>query len=213
MGADRQSAVPPGLAGALEVAIVSPDGLPTERIAAVLAGAGLQRGAAIEEGTSIAIGAYRRAGTAACGEVRELVRGHPELIVILVVAQAGGGDVRRALQAGAQALVTDTSVESALIPSIQAALAGQIAIPARAGADGAPKLLTNREKQILGLVVMGMTNAAIASKLYLAESTVKSHLSSAFAKLGVSSRSEAATVILDPESGTGLGILTIPTER
>jgi DNA-binding NarL/FixJ family response regulator len=58
--------------------------------------------------------------------------------------------------------------------------------------------------------VMGMTNAAIASQLYLAESTVKSHLSSAFAKLGVSSRAEATNVILDP-SAAGLGILTIPT--
>ncbi len=58
---------------------------------------------------------------------------------------------------------------------------------------------------------MGMTNAAIAGQLYLAESTVKSHLSSAFAKLGVASRSEAATVILDPRSA-GLGILTIPSK-
>jgi DNA-binding NarL/FixJ family response regulator len=58
---------------------------------------------------------------------------------------------------------------------------------------------------------MGMTNAEIAAKLFLAESTVKSHLSSAFAKLGVASRSEAAAVILDSRTGVGLGILTIPS--
>jgi DNA-binding NarL/FixJ family response regulator len=51
-----------------------------------------------------------------------------------------------------------------------------------------------------------LTNSQIASELFLAESTVKSHLSSAFAKLGVSSRSEAVAVILDPERGPGLGI-------
>jgi DNA-binding NarL/FixJ family response regulator len=66
--------------------------------------------------------------------------------------------------------------------------------------------LTSREKQILTLVVAGLTNSQIASELFLAESTVKSHLSSAFAKLGVSSRSEAVAVILDPERGPGLGI-------
>ena len=70
-----------------------------------------------------------------------------------------------------------------------------------------------REKQILGLVVMGMTNAQIASKLFLAESTVKSHLSSSFTKLGVASRNEAVGLILDPTRGQGLGILTIPAEK
>jgi DNA-binding NarL/FixJ family response regulator len=69
--------------------------------------------------------------------------------------------------------------------------------------------LTTREKQILALVVTGLTNAQIAGTLFLAESTVKSHLSSAFSKLGVSSRYEAASVVLDPERGRGLGIREI----
>ena len=59
----------------------------------------------------------------------------------------------------------------------------------------------------------GCTNAQIADELFLAESTVKSHLSSAFSKLGVSSRNEAATMILDPDRGRGLGIAKIAPER
>jgi DNA-binding NarL/FixJ family response regulator len=55
---------------------------------------------------------------------------------------------------------------------------------------------------------MGFTNAAIAAKLFLAESTVKSHLSSAFTKLGVHSRHEAAALLADPDQ-VGLGVLTI----
>jgi DNA-binding NarL/FixJ family response regulator len=194
------------------VAIRSEDGPLTERITGILGEAGCTIAGPVDEQTRVVISTHRRIGQAVCAEVRKLAASSSERVVILVVEQVRAGDVRRALQAGAQAVVTHGSIESALAPSIGAALAGQISIPARTGAKGAPQLLTNREKQVLGLVVMGMTNAAIASKLYLAESTVKSHLSSAFAKLGVSSRSEAATVILDPESGTGLGILTIPTQ-
>jgi DNA-binding CsgD family transcriptional regulator len=69
--------------------------------------------------------------------------------------------------------------------------------------------LSMREKQILGMVVMGFTNADIAAELFVAESTVKSHLSSAYTKLGVSSRREATTLILDPTQGLGPGIFAI----
>jgi DNA-binding NarL/FixJ family response regulator len=69
--------------------------------------------------------------------------------------------------------------------------------------------LSIREKQVLSMLVMGFTNAEIAAKLFLAESTVKSHLSSAYTKLGVRSRKDAATMILDPVAGLAPGILTI----
>ena len=52
--------------------------------------------------------------------------------------------------------------------------------------------LSNREQEVLQLVVMGNTNAQIARKLTIAESTVKSHLQKIFAKLKVQSRTEAA---------------------
>ena len=84
--------------------------------------------------------------------------------------------------------------------------AGQVSVPRGQRGRITVQALTTREKQILALVIAGLTNAQIAAKLYLAESTVKSHLSSAFGKLGVSSRHEAATLILDPERGRGLGI-------
>lgn len=189
----------------VRVAIRSFDGLDTRPVEAVLGAAGHRT---VEDGATVLISLHRRPDAAACREARLLVDPESGPGLIFVVEQAGVVDVRRAIQAGAHGVVTSAELERALPASIEAVLAGQIAIPYGFGARAAPQPLTVREKQILGLVVMGMTNAAIAAQLFLAESTVKSHLSSAFSKLGVSSRSEATTVILDPRSA-GLGILAI----
>jgi two-component system, NarL family, response regulator DesR len=143
--------------------------------------------------------------------IRALVEAGRSTKLVLICERSGQGEVRKALDAGVRGLVALNDVEVALPSVIEVVRAGQISVPSSRGKELPKRILTAREKQILGLVVMGMTNAEIATKLFLAESTIKSHLSSAFAKLGVSSRSEAATVILDPRSGAGLGILTIPT--
>jgi DNA-binding NarL/FixJ family response regulator len=62
-------------------------------------------------------------------------------------------------------------------------------------------VFSHRERQVLALLVRGLGNRQIASHLFLAESTVKSHLSSAFQKLGVRSRKEAAALLMDPDEG------------
>ena len=204
---------PSALPSALNVAVVGGnDALFGELVSQLIAEAGCQVSTSADNGADVLISAHERVGATVCAEIRQRSKHSPERVMILILDQASVGDVRRSLQAGAHAVVPRAQVESALIPSIGAALAGQIVMPALARRGGQPEVLTTREKQILGLVVMGMTNAEIAGKLFLAESTVKSHLSSAFAKLGVSSRSEAANLILDPQSGAGLGILTIPTK-
>jgi DNA-binding NarL/FixJ family response regulator len=87
--------------------------------------------------------------------------------------------------------------------------AGQLAVPSSLRSQIAPRALSHREKQILALVVLGLTNRQIADELFLAESTVKTHLSSAFGKLDAHSRADATARILDPESGYGVGILSL----
>lgn len=131
---------------------------------------------------------------------------------VLICERSGASEVRKALDAGIRGLVPLQDVQSALLPVIEVVRAGQVSVPDSRSGELRKPVLTAREKQILGLVVMGMTNAEIATKLFLAESTIKSHLSSAFAKLGVTSRNEAAALILDPASRVGLGILTIPSQ-
>ena len=52
--------------------------------------------------------------------------------------------------------------------------------------------LTEQEQRILDLIGEGMTNRQIAERMYLAEKTVKNYASSMFAKLGLTSRTQAA---------------------
>jgi DNA-binding NarL/FixJ family response regulator len=62
-------------------------------------------------------------------------------------------------------------------------------------ADRKPDL-TRREQEILACVAIGMSNGEIASRLHVAESTVKTHLTSAYFKLGVKNRTQAAIATL-----------------
>jgi DNA-binding NarL/FixJ family response regulator len=133
--------------------------------------------------------------------------------VLIVCGQIERWEVRAALAAGAGGVVLESELASALPPSLRAAIAGQICVPRAHWRQVEPPVLSAREKQVLGLVVMGYMNGQIAEQLFLAESTVKSHLSSAFGKLGVRSRNEAVNLILDPERGLGMGILALGGER
>jgi DNA-binding NarL/FixJ family response regulator len=141
-----------------------------------------------------------------------LLRSFAATPLIAVCKECDRRGIRAALAAGFAGVVEVEHAEDALLPCIEAALAGQVCVPRKHRRQIELPVLSTREKQILGLVVMGCMNGEIAERLYIAESTVKSHLSSAFAKLGVRSRHEAVSVILDPEQGLGMGILGLSGE-
>ena len=132
--------------------------------------------------------------------------------IVLACPTVKRWEIRAALAAGAAGIVPHDNIDAALIPCMEAVLAGQTCVPRNHWRQIEPPALSAREKQILGLVVMGYMNGQIAEQLFLAESTVKSHLSSAFGKLGVRSRNEAVNLILDPERGLGMGILALGGE-
>lgn len=152
-------------------------------------------------------------GGSAVGERRALIRAADErfpAVPLIVVASLTTTGVHKALDAGAAGLVLDSEIESSLAPTIRAVDAGQIVVPGRFRRHAVRPALSHREKQTLSLVAAGFTNRQIAAHLFLAESTVKTHLTSVFGKLGVSSRSEAAALVLDPDQKLGCTIPGFP---
>lgn len=146
------------------------------------------------------------------GCIEPLTRRFTQTPVVMVCPSIQRWEVRAALAAGAAGVTLDDQLDSALGPCLRAVQTAQVCVPREHWQQIEPPALSSREKQILGLVVMGYMNSQIAEQLFLAESTVKSHLSSAFGKLGVRSRNEAVNLILDPGRGLGMGILALGGE-
>jgi DNA-binding NarL/FixJ family response regulator len=172
-----------------------------------------ERGFAPSDGDDVAaVLVAADAGGPLAAAVAEAHGRFPDVPVVAVTGSAESRDVRAALAAGARGLILEADLEAVLAPCLRSVGAGQVCVPRERWRELRPRALSTREKQILGLVVMGYMNSQIAARLFLAESTVKSHLNSAFGKLGVSSRNEAVSLILDPQRGLGLGILAVGGE-
>jgi DNA-binding NarL/FixJ family response regulator len=131
--------------------------------------------------------------------LRRLCREAPEPAVVAISPPATGPAVRRALDAGADGMVFDTELERTLATTVHAVAIGQSVVPGKFRASVEKPVLSHREQQVLTLVRKGLTNAQIAERLFLAESTIKSHLSSIFTKFGVRSRKEVAAALVDIE--------------
>ena len=113
-----------------------------------------------------------------------------------------------ALRSGTRAIMPRDATSEEIVAAIQATAAGlvvlhpdglhsvlsPIAPGEQAEPDSSDQILTSREIEVLRMVAEGLGNKEIASRLGISDHTVKFHISSIFAKLGVSSRTEAVTV-------------------
>jgi NarL family two-component system response regulator LiaR len=129
----------------------------------------------------------------------------PQVQVIALTSFKEGDLVKNALSAGAIGyLLKDVSADE-LAEAIRAAHAGRATLSPEAAQalvetsnqPPAPGLdLTEREREVLALMVEGLNNTQIAGRLTVSASTIKSHVSNILAKLGVASRTEAVTLAL-----------------
>ena len=142
---------------------------------------------------------------------RRLREHDPDIKVLMLTTYADDRSVIDALRAGArgyltkdagakeieQALDQVTQGQAAIDPAVQhhlldALIAGPSA-PHGARRRQLPDGLTPREAEVLTLIAKGLSNAEIADRLVVSETTVKSHINHLFAKTGVRDRAQAVT--------------------
>jgi DNA-binding NarL/FixJ family response regulator len=192
-------------ADAVTVLVTGEDGLLRRRIVATLgtAGFGLHAGpkSTGSVGFEVVVLVRDLSKVERLVDLRAEVQRWGAAPTVIVSPDAHRPALRRALSAGASGLVLDTDLDTALVAAVRAVAANQTCVPRALRIAVEKPTLSHREREVLKLAVSGRTNGEIAAALCLAESTVKSHLSAAFHRLGVRSRREAATLVLDPEEG------------
>jgi DNA-binding NarL/FixJ family response regulator len=126
---------------------------------------------------------------------------------VLVLDAGVTPDVRRVLEAGIDGVVSEPELESTLGFVVRAVCAGHVSLPrAMRHAIDLPRF-SPREREILLLVVAGLSNEEIAGRLFLARSTVAGHLRNIFRRLGVHSRADAARLVLTSDESLRRSVL------
>jgi DNA-binding NarL/FixJ family response regulator len=120
--------------------------------------------------------------------------------IIMLTTYDGDEDIHRALGAGAAGYLLKNVPADELIEAIRMVHSGKTCIPdavaKRLAERDAYKELTERELEVLQLVVKGMSNKEIADVLKFTEFTSKAHVRNILAKLDVADRTEAATLAI-----------------
>ncbi|WP_374278859.1 response regulator [Azonexus sp.] len=140
-----------------------------------------------------------------------LRRRYPAMPVAVVSAFDDGTTINRVLNLGASGFIPKAYSGEALLAAVREVLAGNIYRPSggqRAQLDDQTPLpphkvsvrpdevgLTERQAQVLALMVRGLSNRDIAEQLDLSEGTVKIHATAVFKALGVSSRTQALVAV------------------
>jgi DNA-binding NarL/FixJ family response regulator len=138
-------------------------------------------------------------GVAATRQIRER---HPQTQVVVLTTYADDRSVLEALKAGALGYLTKNATREDIRRAVESAAAGHAHLDPAAHAtvlEAASKLrsaeppdgLTPREAEVLALIGGGLSNGEIASRLYLTEATVKTHVNHIFAKTGSRDRAQA----------------------
>lgn len=137
--------------------------------------------------------------------IERILKNYPEIKVIALTSFVEEDLVARAIQSGAIGYLLKSVSADKLAEAIRSAHQGQSTIEAEAAkmllhASHKPAQLgddlTKRERQVLTLLVDGMTNKEIAEQLNLSHGTIRVYVSKILSKLSVTNRTEAATLAL-----------------
>lgn len=128
----------------------------------------------------------------------------PSMRVVMLTASAADHVLVSAIEAGASGFVSKTRSLSEVTAAVRAAATGEAVISPEMLARLLPRLhrggrtrheeLTDREREVLDLVADGLTNAAIAERLFVSVHTVRNHIANLSAKLGAHSKLEALSI-------------------
>jgi two-component system NarL family response regulator len=125
---------------------------------------------------------------------------NPAVRTIILTTYDTDEDIFRGLQAGAKAYLLKDIDRQVLLDTIRAVHAGKTPVSAEVGAKLAERVsydaLSDREMDVLRLMVKGMNNQEIAKTLFIAESTVKFHITHILSKLNSSDRTQAVLTAL-----------------
>lgn len=120
--------------------------------------------------------------------------------VVVLTTYDGDEDIYRGLRAGAKGYVLKDAEPDQLFAAIRTVSAGAKYIPLNVGAKLAERMdspqLSDRELEVIHLIVAGQSNQAISNALHISESTVKFHVNNILVKLGVTDRTQAAMAAL-----------------
>ena len=125
----------------------------------------------------------------------------PELPVVVLSADCDRDSILGALDSGASGYIPKTAKPEVMIAALKLVAAGGIYVPPEALKELAKPMartprgdgmeLTERQRDVLRLILKGYTNERIATELAIAPNTVKQHAHAIFVQLGVSTRAEA----------------------
>jgi DNA-binding NarL/FixJ family response regulator len=138
-----------------------------------------------------------RDGLALLAEVRGR---HPAIPVVVLSGFADRANVVRALDHGALGFIPKSAGREVMISALSLVFSGGVYIPpeilpVRPKASPADLGMTERQVDVLALMMQGKSNKAICRRLDLAEPTVKNHVTAILKALGVSNRTEAVLAV------------------
>jgi two-component system NarL family response regulator len=124
----------------------------------------------------------------------------PDARIIVLTTYDGDENIYRALQAGARSYLLKDVAQAEFLEVLRAVHRGEYRLPPAVAAQLAQRMpqaeLSAREREVLRLIVRGLSNKEIGATLAVTESTIKNHVNSIFIKLNVQDRTQAAMTAL-----------------